>query len=286
MGFRGIWKSMAAMAALVSVVALSGCAAGLQPKTLNTATSLSKEIRVNAHDVAGGEIDTDEVKNAIGAALISGGGAPTSYEETFWQGSTYNTYGIRSKSTRDGIEVEYVVGPKFTTNYSGADYYQSRVVANFPVTVTKSNDNQLYNAILKFPATVNMEPPPFHPFIKGKYALGEAEVVPNLMGKFNALDDRQVYIGGRAGIAGEITVDASPDAARGNFERLLEKYPDVPNLYDYEFKGRKIPLKVTFFPYRTGCKLRYELGTALPSGPITQADVDGVIRRIESIAKD
>ena len=86
-------------------------------------------------------------------------------------------------------------------------------------------------------------------------------------------------------IEGEITADAAPDAVRGNFERLLTKY-DVKDLYEYDFKGQKIPLKVTFFPYRTGCKVRYALGTTLPSGPITQADVDGVTRRIESIAKD
>lgn len=291
MGFNGIAKFVMVMAVLICVGSMFGCAASLQPKTLETGSSVTKELRVKTHDIQGQAIPETRVEDAIAAALLAGGKTPTPYEELFrstYQGSSsYSASGIRVNKTTTGIEVEYLDGSKVTTNYSGPSYYQSRIAATFPLTVTKSEDGELYKAVLGFPAQVSMTPPEYNPFASPKYALPEAEVVPNLLTRFNAIDKVEIVV--TAHITGEVTVDSAPDAVRGNLERILGKYQDWKSGYNFEVKGHTEPLSVKLFPYKSGCKMQYTVD--LPymvseTTSLTEADIEAVRRKIESVAKD
>lgn len=289
MGFNVIAKSMKVMAVVACVGALSGCAGSLQPKTLETGSTVTKELRVKAHDVQGQEITDSRVKDAIATALIAGGKAPSSYDERLTRqgGNIYVTYGVRSKLTPAGIEVEYLDGTKVTTNYSGPAFYQSRIAATFPLTVTKSDDGELYNAVLRFPGKVDMTPPEFLPFASPKYPLKDDQVVPYFMSKFNSL--QKVEVAATAHITGEVTVDAAPDAVRGNLQRILGKYLDWENAYNFDVQGNRQPLSVTLYPYKTGCKMQYSVDIPYivsETTSLTEADIDAVKGKIESVAKD
>lgn len=289
MGFDGIAKSVAVLACAGSMF---GCAAPLQPKTLSTNTTLSKEIRVRTHDAGGFTIGEGTVRDAIASALITGGNAPRTYQETFEQSQTFDTYGIRAKGTADGIEVEYLNGPKIMT--AQPPYFQSRIAAKFPLSITKTENGELYNAVLQFPSTVSLEPPPFLPFTSGRYALKEENIIPNLLSKFNALDNERVAIGSILDVKGEVTVEASPDAVRGNFERVLGKYYNgyqySDSSYTLSYKGNKYPVNVKLYPYRNnGCKVQFSVTvnyTVSNTTSITQSDIEAIKRRIESVAKD
>lgn len=284
----GVTKTVAGLAVVGSMF---GCAASLQPKTLETGTMLSKEFKVRTHGLDGYTIGKESIKDAIATALISGGKTPTPYEELFrstYQGSsTYSASGIRVKKTTAGIEVEYLDGFNVSPNYAPPTYYQSRISATFPLTVTKSEDGDFYRAVLGFPAQVAMIPPEYNPFASPKYALPEAEVVPNLLGRFSAVG--KVEVQATATLKEEVTVDASPDAVRGNLDRILGKYQDLENIYNFDVKGHREPLSVKLYPYKTGCKMQYSVNipyTVSESISITEADIEAVKLKIESVAKD
>ncbi len=274
--------------------AMFGCAASLQPKTLDTGKVLSKEIRVRTHDLSGKPISESAVRDALAAALIAGGKLPTSYVEqfrgSFSNTSSFLTHGVRSKATTSGIKVEYLKGTKVTSTTAAPSFYESRIAATFPLTITKSDDGELYRAVLGFPAQVAMTPPPYMPFEKPTYFMSEEKVVPNLMSKYDAL--KEVAVAATAAVTGEVTVEAPPEAVRGNLERILgkfNKYSDTGNAYNLDVQGHVQKLRVELFPYRTGCKMQYSVDipyTVSETTSLTEFDLQAVKRKVESVAKD
>lgn len=289
-GFPGYLAKAAVGAALFGT--MFGCAASLQPKTLDTGKTLSKEIRVRTHDLLGKPISESAVRDALAAALIAGGRLPISYGEQFkgsYQGSsTFRTQGIRSKATTSGIVVEYLKGTKVTSTTAAPSFYESRIAATFPLSITKTDDGELYRAVLGFPAQVTMTPPPFIPFETPAYFMKDEHVVPNLTSKYDAL---KVAIEATATVTGEVTVESPPESVRGNLKRILGKYYDFDqgDTYRLDVQGHAQKLLVELYPYRAGCKMQYSMNipyTVSETTSLTESDIQAVKRKVEAVAKD
>jgi len=276
----------------VFVGGISGCATGPQAKTMSTNTVLNKKLTVRKLDFSGDAIKPEDVKKSIADALVSSGERPIAYYETLVspQYGNWETRGIKSNVTVNGIKVDYINGGKGVANSGFISYTQSHIISEFLLSLNDSGDH--YEAVLTFPSQINLEPAEFNPFSRPKYLLKDEEIVPNLLSKFNALNNDKISIEKTMRVSGEIAVEFNPDSVFTNYDRKFKRHSgNAANekYYDFPYRGKTLLLYILVRPYKNGSMVEYRLEMPYRVSDtisISQADIERVKSQVELTAKD